>query len=120
MRLRSGIRPRNQSDAMRPEYIAYTAMEPVSTVLFSLYRGTPSREDWLLACLQGAWPGLLGEAVANACRPAQLKGRELTIDVADAAWLPALAGMKAEFLKRIREAAGHEIQELTFVCNGVN
>ena len=112
------MRPRNQRGAMHPEYTAYTAMEPLSTVLFSLYRGTPSREDWLIACLQGAWPGLLGEAIANACRPARLKGRELTVEVADTAWMPALTGMKAELLKRIRGAGSQEIQELTFVCKG--
>ena len=94
-------------------------MEPLSAVLFSLYQGTPLHEDWLVACLQGAWPGLLGEAIANACRPVRVKGRELTVEVADAAWLPALTGMKAELLERIRAAAGKEIQRLTFVRAGV-
>ncbi|MBZ5498119.1 MAG: DUF721 domain-containing protein [Acidobacteriia bacterium] len=90
-------------------------MESISTTLFSLYRGTPFQDEWLVACLDGAWRGLLGEGVANFCRPLAVRGEELVVEVLDAAWLPTLAGMKQELLQRIRAATGSTVQRLSFV-----
>ena len=90
-------------------------MESIATTLFSLYRGTPFRDEWMIACLSGAWTGLLGERIAVACRPVEMRGPELVVEVADAAWLPALSSMKSEMLERIRAAAGNEVRQMSFV-----
>lgn len=90
-------------------------MESISTTLFSLYRGTPFHDEWMIACLNGAWRGLLGESVANACRPLALQRAELVVEVLDEAWLPVLASMKPELLERICAAAGRDVRQLSFV-----
>jgi hypothetical protein len=90
-------------------------MESISTVLFSLYRGTSIHEEWLVACLSGAWQGLLGERLASACRPLEVRQDELVVEVLDAAWLPAIAGMTQDLLLRIQTASGNEIRQLSIV-----
>jgi hypothetical protein len=88
-------------------------MESVSTILFSLYRGTPLHQEWVVACLEGAWKGLLGEKVANICRPRALNRTELVVEVLEKEWLPALSSMKQELLLRIGRATGGEVQQLS-------
>ena len=90
-------------------------MESLSNLLFSLYRDTPLHEEWMTACLQGAWPVLLGKKLANVCRPLSMRRLELVVEVSDAAWLPVLSSMKSELLERIRSAAGDEVQLISFV-----
>ncbi len=89
-------------------------MEPISTTLFSLYRGTPFHRDWIVACLEASWAMLLGEKIAHVCRPAALQRHELLVEVLDAAWMPVLASMNEELLTRIRPAAGNEVQSISF------
>lgn len=89
-------------------------MESLSTTLFSLYRGTPFRDEWIVACLNGVWAGLLGERIAHVCRPAALQRQELVVEVLDAAWISVLAGMREELLERVRSAAGNEVQQISF------
>jgi predicted nucleic acid-binding Zn ribbon protein len=94
-------------------------MESVSNVLFSLYRETPFHGEWVVACLQGAWPGILGEKIAGVCRPLALRGPELVVEVPDGAWMLALSSMKTELLDRIRRVAGDEVSALSFVRGGM-
>jgi hypothetical protein len=102
-----------------PEYpFAGPAMESISSVLFSLYRDTPFREEWLLACLAGAWHGLLGGRIANVSRPQALCRDELVVVVTDAAWLPVLSDMQAEFLRRIQGVTAGEVRRLKLVSPG--
>jgi hypothetical protein len=89
-------------------------MEAVSSILYSLYRGTPLHPEWVVACLEGAWKGFLGEKVANMCRPRALSQTELVVEVLDKDWLPALSSMKKEISLRIRQATGGEVQSLSF------
>lgn len=89
-------------------------MEPISKILFTLFRGTPQRGEWMIACLEGAWPGLMGDRISQACRPLRFENACLTIQILDAAWEEALRGMEPELLLRIREATGDEIRELRF------
>jgi hypothetical protein len=93
-------------------------MELLSTSLLSVFRGTPNHGLWITACLQGAWPGMVGEKLAAVCRPALLSQAELVVEVLDPDWLPVLSGMKKELLTRIRAFAGDEIQRLTLVNRG--
>jgi hypothetical protein len=90
-------------------------MEPVSATLFSLYRDTPQHSEWVVACLDGAWQGLLGEKIGTACRPRDLRREELVIEVFEEAWLPVLSDMKTELLSRIRSTTSGEIRRLSFV-----
>jgi len=64
----------------------------------------------MVACLQGAWRGLLGEKLSSVCRPLSMRRLELVVEVSDAAWLPALSAMKSELLERIRSVTGDEVQ----------
>jgi len=90
-------------------------MEPVSTILFTLFRGTPRHGEWMIACLEGAWPWLMGERISRVCRPLRFDRSRLTIEIADAAWVETLRGMKPELLGRLRQATGGEIHELDFI-----
>ncbi len=87
-------------------------MQPVSSVIYSLFRGSPRHAEWVVACLQGAWPGLLGERLAAACRPARFEDSRLLVEVLDETWLEPLRSCSAELLARIRTATGDEVRSL--------
>ncbi len=93
-------------------------MEQISDILFGLYRGTPRHGEWVLACLEGMWPGLLGERLARVCRPTALKNSTLMITVLDPDWEGALRSLEADLLSRIDKASGGEIRVLSFVVDG--
>jgi predicted nucleic acid-binding Zn ribbon protein len=89
-------------------------MESLANILISLYRDTPSHDEWMVAFLEGSWSGLVGEKMAQVCRPAAMRHKELTVEVLDPAWLGTLCGMKPELLKRLRDAAGSEVLSVSF------
>jgi predicted nucleic acid-binding Zn ribbon protein len=90
-------------------------MEALAEILFSLYQDTPNHNEWVIACLQGAWSGLLGDKISHACRPHRLRHHELSIEVLDPAWMPALSDMKLQLLQRLRVASGGTVRRLSFV-----
>ncbi len=90
-------------------------MEPLSRILFGLFRGTPRHGEWVIACLEGAWPTLVGERIAGVCRPVAFEGSRLTIEVLDSAWLEPLKEMAAELLARIQKGTSDEVREIAFV-----
>jgi len=89
-------------------------MESLTKTLSSLYRGTPAHDAWMVAFLGGAWRGLVGEKLAEVCRPVGIQRKELTVEVLDPGWLDTLRSMKPELLKRLRDAAGSEVSSLSF------
>ncbi|NWG14168.1 MAG: DUF721 domain-containing protein [Acidobacteria bacterium] len=89
-------------------------MEPVSEVLFSLFRGTPRHEEWVVSCLEGAWPGLLGERLACVCRPLALEKSRLVVEVLDPLWVQALADLQEEMLAKLQAATGGAVRSLRF------
>jgi hypothetical protein len=89
-------------------------MEPVSDMIFSLFRGTPQHGEWLLACLRGAWPGIVGDRIARVCSPAACNGPALVVAIHDAAWESVLQTMRPEVLAKIRSASRGEIRGLSF------
>jgi predicted nucleic acid-binding Zn ribbon protein len=89
-------------------------MESLTNILISLYRDTPSHDAWVAAFLAGAWRGLVGEKLAQVCRPVAMQRTELTVEVLDPDWLDTLQGMKPELLERLRNAAGSEVLSLSF------
>ncbi len=89
-------------------------MEPLSHVLLGLFRGTPRHAEWVVACLEGAWPNLVGKRIAGVCRPAHFEGSRLTVEILDPAWADALRDMTPELLQRIRKGTGAEVLEIVF------
>jgi hypothetical protein len=89
-------------------------MEPISTILFKIYRGTPQHSDWMVACLQGVWPSLLGERLAQVCRPASFSGSTLVIEVLDSDWAGALRSTRKQLLEKLRNATADEVLRLEF------
>ncbi len=89
-------------------------MESVSNTIYTLYRGTPFHCEWIVACLDGAWNGVLGDRIANTCRPVALRNSDLVVEVMEKAWFPVLSGMKQELLQRIHHATGGEVRQLIF------
>ena len=90
-------------------------MEPVSSILFSLYRGTPQHEEWILACLQGAWGGIVGERLAEVCRPSAIKGSELVVEITDSSWRKALKGVMQEITEKLRSATHGEVKSISLI-----
>ena len=93
-------------------------MQSLSSVLYSLYRGTPQHGEWVVACLQGAWAGLVGESIASVCKPARWVDSKLWIEVADAAWVGALESVRGEMLDRICKATSGEVRGISFSLTG--
>lgn len=59
-----------------------------------------------LAAIQGAWPELMGEAIAGVTRPVSLRNEVLTVDCSDAIWAEELSLMREDLLTRLREHLG--------------
>jgi len=91
-------------------------METVATLVFKIYRGTPQHADWVVACLQGAWPRLVGETLARVCSPSSIAGSRLTIEILDADWAQAIRSMREELTDKLRTATDREVQHLSFCC----
>lgn len=89
-------------------------MELLSGVLFSLYRGTPNHGQWVVSCLEGSWGRLLGDRLASVCRPVRLEGRELTIEILDREWEPAVKSVRDALLEKLQSATTGEVRSLTF------
>lgn len=89
-------------------------MDPIGTLLFKIYKGTPQHADWMVACLQGAWSGLVGERLAQVCRPCAFSNSNLVIEILDSDWEGALRGTEVELLEKLRLATEGEVRHLTF------
>jgi len=90
-------------------------LERLFGVLFSLHRGTPRYGDWVLACLEGAWPRLLGERLATACRPARFENSKLWVEILDGSWTDAVRSVGPELLEKLRTATAGEVKSLEVV-----
>jgi hypothetical protein len=92
-------------------------MEPVSLVLYSLFRGTPQHGEWMVSCLQGAWPGIVGDAISRVCKPWSCNGSSLVVRVDNPAWEGTLNAMKEEILAKVRQATRGEVRGLSFMTD---
>jgi len=90
-------------------------MEPVSSIVFSLYRDTPQHGEWVVACLQGAWPALLGESLARVCSPSAYAHPTLHIVIHEAAWRETLHSLKSEIERKLRTATAGEVRIVKFL-----
>jgi hypothetical protein len=89
-------------------------MEPLFSVLFSLYKGKPNHGEWVIACLRGAWIRLLGERLAAVCSPARLEDSDLRIEILDEGWESAVKSVKRELLDKLRAATANEVKTISF------
>jgi hypothetical protein len=81
--------------------------------MLSLYRGMPNHGDWIVACLEGAWPKLVGDRLAEVCRPVAFKNSELEIEILDRDWEDAVKSVQPELLKKLRTATSGEVTALS-------
>ena len=79
-------------------------MEPLFGVLVALNNGTSRHGEWVLACLRGAWPKLVGDRLASVCHPAGFSGAELILEVGDPDWEKAVSSIKDALVARLNEA----------------
>ncbi len=91
-----------------------TAMESLARMIYSVHRGTPQHEPWVLACLEGAWPHIVGGRTAAACRPVRFKDSEVEIEILDQAWEETFRNLKAQIEAKVRTATGGEVSTTKF------
>jgi len=82
--------------------------------MLSLYRGMPNHGEWMVACLQGAWPKLVGERLAKVCRPVALENSMLEIQIDDRDWEDALRSIQPMLLKKLQTVTSGEVTALSF------
>ncbi len=87
-------------------------MEKLFGVLFSLYQGTPRHGEFVVACLQGAWPKLLGDRLATVCEPVSFDGSTLVIEVLDHQWGEAVKSVRPALLEKLRSATAGEVKKI--------
>ncbi len=81
-------------------------MESAFHILFSLCRDTRKHSDWVVACLEGAWPKIVGESLSGICRPASFRNTELCIEILDPSWEQALADVRGDLENKLRDSTG--------------
>jgi hypothetical protein len=89
-------------------------MEAVAALIYKIFRGTPQHPEWMVACLQGAWPGLVGERLAAVCRPIAFSDGRLKIEILDDDWAQALRSIEKQLLEKIGTATGGEVSRISF------
>ena len=89
-------------------------LEPLSNVLFSLFKGKPNHGQWVVACLEGAWPKLLGDRLAAVCRPVRLENADLLIEILDHEWDQAVRSVKQTLIEKLQAATANEVKTITF------
>jgi hypothetical protein len=68
----------------------------------------------VLACLEGAWPGLLGDRLAAVCRPALLDNSELVVEILDRDWEEAIKSIQRVLLKKLETVTSGDIDSISF------
>jgi hypothetical protein len=90
-------------------------LEQLFDVLLSLHRGTPQYGEWVIACLEGAWPKLVGDRLARVCRPVRFFESELVIEMMDNDWEDAVKNLRPMVLEKLRAATSCEIKSIVVV-----
>jgi hypothetical protein len=89
-------------------------LQPISGLLFSLFKGQPDHGPWVVSCLEGAWDKILGGKLAAVCRPVRLENSDLRIEIRDREWEHAFKGIKPALLEKLRAATANEVKTISF------
>ena len=89
-------------------------MKPLFGVLLGIYRGTPLHDNWVLACLEGAWAKLIGDRLAAVCRPVSLKKSELIVEILDQDWEEAVKGVALPLQQKLDTITTGIVKTLSF------
>jgi len=88
-------------------------LEQLFGVLLSLHQGTPRHGEWVVACLQGAWPKMIGDRLASVCRPAIFSGQELVVEILEPEWEEAVRDVKPALLGKLQAITAGLVKEIT-------
>jgi hypothetical protein len=88
-------------------------LEQLFSVLVSLHHETPRHGEWVVACLQGAWPKLIGHRLASVCRPAAFKDSELVVEIIDRDWEEAVRSVEPALLEKLRAATAGVVKSIS-------
>lgn len=87
----------------------------IGGVLTDVMGGFRKRPEGDLTELWNQWNAAVGPAVAENTRPAAVKGRLLTVNVASSAWLQQLQFLKADLIARLNRALGEQrVEDIRF------
>lgn len=91
-------------------------MKQLFSILLGIHRGSPRHSDWVLVCLEGAWPKLVGDRLAAVCRPARLKNSELVVEILDQNWEGAIKGVESVLQQKLDAETSGLVKTLSFTC----
>lgn len=80
----------------------------IGGVLTNVLGGFRKRPEGDMTELWERWAEAVGPAVAENARPAAVKGRVLTVNVASSAWMQQLQFLKADLIAKLNRALGEE------------
>lgn len=89
-------------------------MKPLFAVLLGIYRGTPRHGQWVLVCLEGAWKKLVGDKLADVCRPVRLNDSELVVEILDRDWEEAVKAVESALRQKLETATTGIVKTLSF------
>jgi predicted nucleic acid-binding Zn ribbon protein len=74
----------------------------------------------LLAAVQSAWPGVVGEAIAREATPVAERSGVVTVACASSSWAQELDLLRAQILEKIRPKLPSEtaLEGLRFITSG--
>ena len=90
-------------------------MEPLFNVLFTANREMANHGEWVVACLKGVWPKLLGDRLAAVCRPVRFENSKLIIEMLDSDWADAVKSVKPSLLDKLRATTAGEVKAIAIV-----
>jgi hypothetical protein len=90
-------------------------LEKLFGVLFSVCRGTPKQGEWVVACLQGAWPKIIGDRLAAVCAPASFDGSVLVIEAQDRQWEEAVRSVRPALLEKLQSVTAGEVKRIQVI-----
>lgn len=67
----------------------------------------------MIACLEGAWPKLLGDRLAAVCRPVRLENADLLIEILNPEWDQAVKSVKPALIEKLQAATAGEVQTIS-------
>jgi hypothetical protein len=89
-------------------------LKPLFSVLLEIYRGKPLHNDWVIACLEGAWTKLVGDRLAAVCRPVSLKDSKLIVEILDPEWEDAVKGVQSALQQKLQNVTMGIVKTLSF------